>query len=120
VCAFIKYGIDFVSFDVPSAFSDFKLLVFDVLGVHTKYRFILSDEAPGYHDNNIVLLTKAIDHFCASYASVVLSGDFNLPQFTYWSSPNNYVSGTVSINTSLIDCIQRNALVQRVEDAMQK
>jgi len=42
VCAFIKYGIDFVSVDVPSAFSDLELLVFDVLGVHNKYRFILS------------------------------------------------------------------------------
>jgi len=49
------------------------------MGVHTKYRFILSYCAPGYHDNNVVLLTKAIDHFCASDASVVLCGDFNLP-----------------------------------------
>jgi len=53
VCTFIKYGIDFVSVDVPSVFSDLELLVFDVLGVLTKYRFILSYCAPGYHDNNV-------------------------------------------------------------------
>jgi len=75
--------------------------------------------APGYHENNVVLLTKAIDNFCASDASVVLCGDFNLPHID-WSSPSNYVSSTVSISSSLIDCIQGNALVQCVEDATRK
>jgi len=33
VCAFIKYRIDFVSVDVPSAFRDLELLVFDVIAL---------------------------------------------------------------------------------------
>ena len=74
MCAFIKSCIEFVAIDVPSA-----LLVFDVVGVHTKYHFILSYCAPGSHVNKVLLLTEAIDHFCASDASVVLFGDFNLP-----------------------------------------
>ena len=51
VCAFIKYGIDFVSIDVPPAYNNLELLVFDILGVHIKYRFILSYCAPGCQEH---------------------------------------------------------------------
>jgi len=116
VCVFIKSGIDFVSVDVPSAFNDLELLVFDILGVHIKYRFILSYCAPGSLVNNITLLTKAIDHFCLSDSSVVLCGDFNLPHIN-WACLN---SDSDSISSHFIDCVQENAMVQHVNCATRK
>lgn len=116
VCAFIKIGIDFVSVDVPSVFDDLELLVFDILGVHIKYRFILSYCTPGSHVNNISLLTKAIDYFCSSDSSVILCGDFNLPHIN-WACLS---SETVSFNSQFIDCVRENALVQQVNFATRK
>jgi Reverse transcriptase (RNA-dependent DNA polymerase)/Endonuclease-reverse transcriptase len=116
VCAFIRSGIECVSIDVPSAFNNLELLVFDILGVHIKYRFILSYCAPSSHVNNISLLTKAIDHFCVSDASVVLCGDFNLPHIN-WSCPD---TETDSPSSNFIGCMQENALVQHVTEATRK
>jgi len=112
VCAIIRSGIDFVLVDVLPEFNELELLVFDVLGVHTKYRFILCYRPPGNSANDISVLTKAIDSLCISDASIVLCSDFNLP-FINWSSLQN-VSDPVS--SSFVDCMQENALVQYVAE----
>jgi len=49
---------------------------------------------------------------CITDASVILCGDFNLPQID-WSSLDN---GPDLLSNSLVDCMQENALVQYVSD----
>jgi hypothetical protein len=115
VCAIIRSGIDFVLVDVMPEFNDLELLVFDVLGVHTKYRFILCYRPPSSGIDDLCLLTKAIDCLCISDASVILCGDFNLPQINWSSQDTSNVSDLLS--SSFVDCIQENALVQYVVEA---
>jgi len=114
VCAIVRSGIDFVLVDISPEFNDLELLVFDVLGVHIKYRFVLCYRPPSSGIDDLCLLTKAIDCLCISDASVILCGDFNLPQIN-WSSPDTHNFSDLS--SSFIDCMQENALVQYVVEA---
>ena len=113
VCAIIRSGTDFVIVDVPPKFETLELLVFDVLCVHIKYRFILCYRAPSVDTNELSLLTEAVDLFCITDASVVLCGDFNLPQINW----TNVDCASDSFSSQFLDCIQANALTQYVEDA---
>jgi hypothetical protein len=105
VCAIIRLGTDFVNADVPSKFETLELLVFDVLCVHTTYRFIFCYRTRSFDTNELSLLTEAVDLFCITDASIVLCGDFNLPQINW----TNVESASDSLSTQFIDCIQANA-----------
>ena len=60
-----------------------------------------------------MLITEALDFFCSTDASVVLCGDFNLPQIN-WANLDVVCD---SLGGSFTDCLQANALIQCVEDA---
>jgi len=113
VCAIIKSGIDFLAIEIPKEFENLELLAFDVLGVHTKYRFIVVYRAPDSNAAEMLQLIKAINFLCSSDASVVLCGDFNLPGID-WNNIDCYAECN-NMNSRFIDCMQANALSQYVD-----
>jgi len=114
VCAIIRSSIDFLPVDILPEISNLELLAFDVLGVHCKYRFIVSYRTPKFCDNENLL--KAINQLCVSDATVVLCGDFNLPLINW----GNLEDVTDPCSISFLDCFQSNALVQYVDSPTRK
>jgi len=110
VAALISADFDFVSVEVPSEFHCLELLCFDLLGPNIKYRIILWYRAPCSDLANLKLFTAAFDFLSRTDASIILAGDFNLPNID-WSSS---MSCGNALHDYFIEFVNKSALFQHV------
>ena len=96
VCALIDNSlVRCVQCSIPDKFSDLEIICFDLLGMETRYRFIVYYRAP-YYDcgaiNLMSLTTGCFELLLDVDASVVLAGDFNFPSINWTNTDNIFLN----------------------------
>ena len=104
LCALVTNNLKTVRLDLGPDYSSLEILAFDILNFDVEFRFILAYRSPGSTHAQAVELESDLNYLqnlLAVDASIVLVGDFNLPEID-WSreSIHNLNRASTHINCS--------------------
>ena len=116
-CIFIKSSLKFKSIDIPFT-PNVDIVCIDVLGFETKFRFINCYVPPRsslMSESNLKCFVANIDSLFNTDASIIITGDFNLPGIVWSVNDLLAIDSTDGVYYScFIDFIQTRGLLQHV------
>ena len=118
LCALIRNNLKADKLEMDRKFDCMEILVFDLLNLDNKFRFILGYRPPGNTSSTVSKLFKSeldeLGKLCAIDASVVVVGDFNFPGIDWSDGVPISDLFSNSCKDVFINFIKQNALCQFV------
>ena len=104
VCAIIKFSLDTRPVKIDGKYDSLEVIAFDIFGLQITYRFIVYYRLPNDDLSNPNLVISAISSLACGDVSLVLTGDFNLPNIDW--SHFTCLAGCGLIHECFLECIK--------------